>query len=90
MNPLSSHHMDTLGKKLADAVKNLQELTKSLKQEGYAFLDYDNILLKNGWFFPFDIIVKDAMQLAYQFESNESNEANNYLIKYYRKNVNKI
>lgn len=90
MNPLGSHHLDILGKKIAEAARNLQELIKSLKQEGYTFLDYDNVLLKNGWFFPFDISVTDAMLLAFQFENDESNEANNYLIKYYRKNANNI
>jgi len=75
---------------ISEAAKSLKKLSEELKQEGYIFLDYKSVLLKNGWFIPYEIKVKDVMQLAFQFENNQSDQAHIFLIKYFRKKIKTI
>jgi len=79
-----------IGKRISEAAQRLNEFVKELKQEGYTFLDYDNILLKNGWLIPYDLMVKDVMLLAFQFENNQIDEADKYLIKFFKKEKKRI
>ena len=86
----SAKKISEIGKKLTEAVARLNEFVQELKQDGYTFLDYDNALLKNGWLIPYELMVREVMLLAFQFENNQIEKADNFLINYFKKQLTRI
>jgi len=86
----SAKNISEVGKKLIKNVARLNEFVQELKQEGYTFLDYDNALLKNGWLIPDELMVRDIMLLAFQFENNQIDNADKFLINYFKKQLIRI
>lgn len=68
----------------------LNELLEDFGQTEYTFDQYERIFSNYGWYIPFDLMIKDVSVIVNQFENNEIQKANKFLIKHFKKNLKKI
>ena len=82
-------HQPLLPKSLIEELnKSLENLKKVLKDFGhsnYTFDQYERIFSDFGWYIPFELMFRDVPILVNQFENNEIDKADKFLIKHFKK-----